>query len=69
MKRYKIKAISYYDSQPKMGLTVPKEIAMINRHTKFTVELSGTSIVYTSGPEPTKTQIENFQYEDSNIIK
>lgn len=51
------------------GLTVPTEIAMFFSGCRFTVEKSGTSIVYHSGASEvfTPAQIESYKFEDCRI--
>lgn len=50
-------------------LTVPKEILVFFENTKFSVEKSGTSIIYTSGTSQivTKKQLEVYNYETCRV--
>jgi len=51
------------------GFTVPAEIAVFFPKCQFTIEKSGTCIVFYSGISviPTKADIENYKYEDCII--
>ena len=51
------------------GLTVPTEIAQFFSGCKFTIEKSGTAIVYYSGTSriPTLEEINNYNFEDCII--
>ena len=51
------------------ALTDPSDILMFFKDARFTVEMSGCSIIYTSGAKQTitKTQLEKYSYEDCSV--
>ena len=51
------------------GLTCPNDIAMFFSGCRFTVEKSGTAIVYYSGASqaPTTKEINDYRFEDCII--
>ena len=51
------------------GLTVPSDVAIFFKQVNFTVEKSGTSIIFTSGTcqIPTKKDIERYEFGDCRI--
>lgn len=52
------------------GFTCPEEIAMFFSGCVFTVEKSGTSIVYYSGTSivPTPEQVQAYEFENTGSI-
>ena len=54
-----------------MGFTCPNDIAMFFSGCVFTVEKSGTSIIYYSGASivPTKEQIEAYEFDEPMATK
>ena len=68
--RYKLRNSGMASSgYPVKALTVPSEIAVFHENTIFSVEKSGTSIIYTSGSDQTitKKQLEVYNYEDCRL--
>ena len=62
----KLRTIAYHNrGEPVKGLTVPSEISVFFENSSFTVEKSGTSIVFTSGTEQiiTKKDIINYKFQ------
>jgi len=67
---YKLRDIAFQKSgEPIKGLTCPSEIATLFENSSFSVSVSGTCIVYTSGPRQTMTikEVEKYKYEDCRI--
>lgn len=65
MRRFKIRVLNNISKT--YGVSIPKDIALFFKETKFIIERSGTSIILTSGAEPmriTKSDIEKYKYED-----
>jgi len=52
------------------GFTCPEDIAMFFSGCYFTVEKSGTSIIYYSGASivPTQEQVEAYEFEDTGSV-
>lgn len=67
---YKLRTIALQKSGDQVkGLTCPNEIAVFFENTSFSVERSGTSIIYVSGATNiiTKKQIDNYSFKDVRI--
>ena len=65
MRSYKIRTVGYQKSGEEINvITMRKEISMLSENTKFTAEMSGTSIILTSGTNHVdKKEAENFVFE------
>jgi len=57
------------DGTPCMGLSVPNSISMFFENTLFTIQKSGTAIVFTSGAVHviTKEEINNYNFDDVRL--
>jgi len=68
---FKVRNISFQKSgDPVKGLTVPNDVvSFLSEHTRYTVEISGNSITYTSGcvQKITKKEIDTYQFDDCKI--
>jgi len=67
--QYKLRKIAANRYGDVMGLTCPQEIAIFFKEVVFTIQKSGTAIIYASGTSqiPTTEQIKNYQFEDLKV--
>ena len=51
------------------GITIPKEIAIRSENITFSIEMSGTSLIFNSGSNKTytKEEIENYKFNEVNL--
>jgi len=67
---YKLRSIAFQKSgDPVLGLTCPNEVAILFENASFSVSVSGTCIVYSSGTKQTitKKEVEIYKYEDCRV--
>ena len=63
----KLRVIVARKEREVLGLTVPNEVAMFFSGCHFTIEKSGTSIVFNSGTSILNIDLNTYRFEDCRI--